>query len=61
MSIYRDPYREWTPEDRSDAWRDGDRDGCRKYDEDLESSDRAYENYRNGGDFVDPKPDGRFS
>lgn len=56
----RDPYREWTPADRSDAWRDGDREGCRKYDEDFESSDRAYDNYRNGGDFSDPDTDGRF-
>jgi hypothetical protein len=57
----RDPYREWTPSDRSDAWREGDRDGCRRYDSDRESSDRAYESYRNGGEFRDPQPDGRFS
>ena len=56
----RDPYREWSPSDRSDAWRNGDREGCDKYDRDSESSDRAYENYRNGGDFSDPNPDGRF-
>lgn len=57
----RDPYREWSPEDRSDAWRDGDREGCRRYDEDFESSERAYDNWRNGGDFRDPYPDNRFS
>ena len=51
----RDQYREWSPEDRTDAWREGDREGCRKYDQDYESSDRAYDNYRNGGEFSDPK------
>lgn len=56
----RDPYREWSPEDRTDAWIEGDRVGCRKYDQDFESSDRAYDNWRNGGDFSDPDPDGRF-
>lgn len=56
----RDPYREWSPEDRSEAWRERDYDGCRRYDEDFESSDRAYDNWRNGGDFSDPNPDGRF-
>ena len=56
----RDPYREWTPEDRTDAWRNGDRDGCRTYDEDFESSERAYDSWRDGGDFSDPNPDGRF-
>lgn len=57
----RDPYREWTPEDRSNAWRDGDRDGCRQYDRDRDSGDRAYDNWRNGGEFVDPHQDKRFS
>jgi len=56
----RDQYREWSSADRSDAWRDSDIDGCRKYDEDSESSDRAYDKYRNGGEFSDPNPDGRF-
>ena len=56
----RDTYREWSYADRCDAWRDGDRDGCRQYDRDSESSDRAYDNYRNGGEFSDPDPDGRF-
>jgi hypothetical protein len=57
----RDPYREWTPADRSDAWRSGDYEGCRRYDDDLESSDRAYDNWRNGGDYQDPEPGNRFS
>lgn len=56
----KDYYREWSYQDREDAWRGGDRDGCRKYDDDSDSSDRAYENYRNGGEFSDPDPDGRF-
>ena len=56
----RDPYREWSPADRSDAWRNGDYDGCRQYDEDRDSSDRAYDNWLNGGDFEDPEPDNRF-
>lgn len=56
----RDTYREWSPQDRSDAWRDGDYKGCLEYDEDFESSDRAYDNWRNGGDFSDPNEGGRF-
>ena len=56
----RDPYREWSSVDRSNAWREGDIDGCKQYDRDYESSDRAYDNYRAGGDFSDPNPDGRF-
>jgi hypothetical protein len=55
-----DPYREWGPEERSEAWRNGDRDGCRRYDEGFESSSRAYESWKNGGDFSDPNPNGRF-
>lgn len=56
-----DPYREWSYQDRVDArWDDDQRDNCRRYDEDSESSDRAYDSYRNGGDFSDPNPDGRF-
>jgi hypothetical protein len=61
MEMARDPYREWSPSDRTDAWREGDREGCRKYDEDFESSERAYDNWKNGGDFSDPNPDGRFN
>jgi hypothetical protein len=56
----RDPYREWTYQDRREAWEKGDRETCRKYDEDLASSDRAYENYKNGGEFSDPDERGRF-
>lgn len=56
----RDPYREWSYQDRCDASRDGDREGVRQYDRDSESGDRAYDNWRNGGDFSDPDPDGRF-
>lgn len=57
----RDSYRDWTSSDRSDAWRDRDLDGCRRYDEDFESSERAYDQWRSGGAFEDPEPDNRFS
>jgi len=57
----RDPYREWSYQDRCDARHDPDqREAVRKYDRDAESSDRAYDSYRGGGDFADPDPDGRF-
>ena len=57
----RDPYREWSYQDRCDArWDPDQRENCRKYDEDSASSDRAYDNYRAGGDFSDPDPGGRF-
>lgn len=56
----RDTYREWGPSERTDAWLNGDREGCYQYDRYFESSDRAYENYRNGGDFTDTNTDGRF-
>jgi hypothetical protein len=57
----KDPYREWSYQDRCDARSDPDqRESCRRYDEDSASSDRAYANYRNGGDFADPDPEGRF-
>ena len=57
----RDVYREWSYQDRCDAFRNGDREGCRQYDDDRDSSERAYQNWRNGGDYVDPEPDHRFS
>lgn len=60
MSDYTDPYRDWSYSDRCDAYRDGDRDNVNKYDADSESSDAAYESWKNGGDFSDPNPDGRF-
>jgi hypothetical protein len=56
----RDYYREWSYQDRCDAYREGDREGCRKWDEDWESSERAYQNYLSGGEFSDPDPEGRF-
>lgn len=56
----RDTYRDWSPSDRTEAWKNGDYDGCKQYDDDFESSDRAYENWQGGGDFSDPDPDGRF-
>ena len=56
-----DPYREWNYADRRDARYDEDqRDNCRKYDRDSESSDMAYDSWRRGGDFSDPNPEGRF-
>jgi hypothetical protein len=61
MSTPRDPYREWSYYDRVDArWDPDQRENCRRYDEDSKSSDRAYENYLNGGDYADPDPDERF-
>lgn len=56
----KDVYRDWTSEDRTQAYKDGDREGCRQYDNDFDSSDRAYDSYRNGGEFSDPNPEGRF-
>ena len=57
----RDVYREWSYSDRVEAYRNGDYEGCRQWDDDFDSSERAYENWRNGGDFEDPQPDHRFS
>jgi len=57
----RDPYRDWSYHDRCDARHEPEqRANVQKYDEDSSSSDRAYDNYRAGGDFSDPNPDGRF-
>ncbi len=57
----RDPYREWSYSDRVEAGRDPElRSECRRYDNDSESSERAYDNWRSGGDFADSDPDGRF-
>jgi len=57
-----DPYREWSYQDRCDAGHDPDlRDDVRRYDNDAASSDRAYDEYRNGREFRDPEPDGRFN
>ena len=57
----RDPYRDWSLADRQDAWRDGDWAGCRRYDDDRDSSDRAYDEWFKGGDFRDPEDGHRFS
>ena len=57
-----DPYREWSFHDRLDARHDPEQqENCRRYDEDSESSERAYSEYRNGREFRDPQPDNRFS
>ena len=56
----KDVYREWSYADRCEAFQEGDRKGCQQYDQDSESSDRAYDNWLSGGDFSDPDPDGRF-
>lgn len=57
----RDPYREWSYQDRVDArWDPDQRENCRRYDEDIESSERAYDEWRAGRDFCDPDPNGRF-
>ena len=55
-----DPYRDWSYQDRCDACRDGDIKNVDRYDADSESSDRAYDQWRRGGPFADPNPDGRF-
>jgi len=55
-----DYYRNWSYQDRCDARDRGDYEGVRSYDRDSESSDRAYDSYRNGGEFSDPYEDGRF-
>lgn len=57
----RDPYRDWSYNDRCEARRNPEqRENVRRYDADAESSDRAYDEYRAGRDFSDPNPDGRF-
>lgn len=61
--IPRDPYREWSYDERRKARFSDDidmRQAARRAEEDAESSDRAYENWRRGGEFSDPDPDGRF-
>lgn len=57
----RDVYRDWSYQDRQDAWREGDYEGCRRYDDDRDSGDRAYDNWRSGGEFEDPEEGHRFS
>ena len=57
----RDVYREWSLNDRHEAYRNGDYEGVDQYDRDRDSGDRAYDNWRNGGDFQDLQPDERFS
>jgi hypothetical protein len=57
----QDPYRDLSYADRCDARRDPEqRENVRRYDEDSESGERAYEEWRRGGEFSDPDPDGRF-
>ena len=63
MSRYHrtDPYRDWSPSERSEhGHADERREECRRYDEDRESSDRAYAEWGSGGEFSDPNPAGRF-
>lgn len=63
-NIPNDPYRDWSFPERRDAFRSDDydvRQAAHQAQEDSDSGDRAYENWRNGGDFVDPEPDNRFS
>jgi len=61
--IPRDPYRDWSYDERREARHSDDyemRQAARQADADFESSERAYDNWRAGGDFADPDPDGRF-
>jgi len=55
-----DYYRDWSYSDRCDARDRGDSEAVRQWDRDSESSERAYDRYRNGHEFSDPDPDGRF-
>jgi hypothetical protein len=59
--MYRDYYREWSYQDRCDARDRGECEAVSQWDRDYESSERAYQNWRNGGDFQDNVPDERFS
>ena len=62
MNKPNDPYRQWSYSDRVDARNDPEqRENCARYDRDSESSERAYDNWRSGGDFRDPEQDERFS
>jgi hypothetical protein len=61
--IPRDPYKEWSYDERREARHSDDYDmrrAAHHADEDAESADRAYDSWRSGGDFSDPNPDGRF-
>lgn len=63
MSILNDPYRDWSYDERKEARDSYDpemREAARQADRDFESSERAYDEWRNGGEFNDPNPDGRF-
>lgn len=57
----KDYYREWSYQDRCEARERGEYQAVEQWDRDSESSERAYSNWRNGGDFRDNVPDERFS
>jgi len=62
-TVPNDPYRAWSYDERREARYSDDpdiRNSARQADKDFESSERAYESWRNGGDFSDPDRDGRF-
>jgi hypothetical protein len=61
--IPRDPYRDWSYDERREASRSDDyemREAAQRAERDSESSDRAYDEWRSGREFSDPDPDGRF-
>lgn len=63
-NIPNDPYRDWSYYERREAFRSDDydvRQAAHQAERDSESSDRAYENWRHGGDYEDPEPNNRFS
>lgn len=60
MSRHRDYYREWSYADRCDASREGNYEAVEQWDRDNESSNNAYDNWRNGGEYSDPDYNGRF-
>ena len=57
-----DPYRDWSYTERREARYSDDpgKRADRRGDSDSESSDRAYDSWRSGGEFSDPNPEGRF-
>ena len=56
----KDYYREWSYQDRCDARDRGEMDAVRQWDRDSDSSNAANQEWRQGGDFSDPNPEGRF-
>jgi hypothetical protein len=56
----RDYYREWSYQDRCYARDNREREAVKQWDRDSESGEAAYQQWRNGNEFSDLNPDGRF-